>query len=76
MVVHRKPERESVFRNSLRQLVVRLKNSSKIDGGYLAELAQVCDMPDGRYDEKKSSRVLRVEGEQARVQLRKKNQNR
>jgi hypothetical protein len=76
MVVHLKPEREADFKNSLRQLVVRLKNSSKVDGGYVVELTQVRDMPDSRYDEKKSGRVLPVEGEQACVQLRTKNQNR
>ena len=40
--------------------------------GYLAELAQVRDMLDGRYDEIKSSQVKPLDGEEAYAQLREK----
>ena len=44
--------------------------------GYLAELAQVRNMLDGRYDEIKSGRVQPIDGEKAFNQLREKSQDR
>jgi hypothetical protein len=44
--------------------------------GYLAELTQVRNMLDGRYDDIKSGRVQPVDGENAVAQLRQKNQDR
>ena len=44
--------------------------------GYLAELAQVRNMLDGRYDEIKSSRVESMDGEEAFNRLRRKSEDR
>ena len=44
--------------------------------GYLAELAQVHTMLDGRYDEVKSGRVVPIEGEEAFHRLRRKSEDR
>lgn len=77
MVVHLKPELES-----------RLKELSAATGrapedlvedamaGYLAELAQVRSMLDGRYDDIKSGRVAPINGEEAFNQIRRKSETR
>ena len=77
MVVHLKPETET-----------RLKEFAATTGrapdelvedamsGYLAELTQVRNMLDGRYDEIKSGRVQPVDGEEAFDRLREKNKDR
>ncbi|HXJ03747.1 MAG TPA: hypothetical protein VNH65_01525 [Candidatus Acidoferrum sp.] len=44
--------------------------------GYLAELTQVSNMLDGRYDDVKSGRVQPVDGEEAFGRLRQKSQDR
>ncbi|MBZ5503380.1 MAG: ribbon-helix-helix domain-containing protein [Acidobacteriia bacterium] len=44
--------------------------------GYLAELAQVRTMLDGRYDEIQSGRVEPIDGEEAFNRLRRKSQDR
>ena len=44
--------------------------------GYLAELAQVRNMLDGRYDDIKSGRVQPVDGEEAFGRLRQRSQDR
>jgi predicted transcriptional regulator len=44
--------------------------------GYLAELAQVREMLDGRYDDLKSGRVTPVDGEEAFTKLRQKSKER
>jgi predicted transcriptional regulator len=44
--------------------------------GYLAELSQVHDMLDTRYDDIKSGRVQPIDGEEVFRQLRQKSQNR
>ena len=43
--------------------------------GYLAELTQVRNMLDGRYDEIKSGRVQPVDGDEAFERLREKNKD-
>ncbi|MFI5110699.1 MAG: hypothetical protein ACHP78_17895 [Terriglobales bacterium] len=44
--------------------------------GYLAELTQVREMLDGRYDEVKSGRVEPIDGEEAFDRLRRKSEDR
>jgi len=44
--------------------------------GYLAELAQVREMLDGRYDDLKSGRVTPLDGENAFASLRRKSKER
>jgi hypothetical protein len=44
--------------------------------GYLAELSQVHDMLDSRYDDIKSNRVQPIDGEEVFRQLRQKSKNR
>ena len=77
VVVHLKPETES-----------RLQELAATTGcapdelvedamtGYLAELTQVRDMLDGRYDDIKSGRLQPVDGEEAFGRLRQKSQDR
>ena len=77
MVVHLKPELES-----------RLKELSAATGrapedlvedamaGYLAELAQIRSMLDGRYDDIKSGRVAPINGEEAFNRVRRKSETR
>jgi predicted DNA-binding protein len=77
MVVHLKPETES----RLKELSVttgRAPDELVEDAmtGYLAELTQVRNMLDSRYDEIKSGRVRPVDGEKAFAQLREKSQDR
>jgi hypothetical protein len=44
--------------------------------GYVAELTQVRNMLDGRYDDIKSGRVKPIDGEEAFARLRQKSQDR
>jgi predicted transcriptional regulator len=76
MVVHLKPETESRLQE-LAATTGRAPDELVEDAmtGYLAELTQVCDMLDGRYDEIKSGRVQPIDGEKAFEQLREKSQD-
>jgi predicted transcriptional regulator len=77
MVVHLKPETES-----------RLKELSLTTGraadeiiedamaGFLAELTQIRDTLDGRYDEIKSGHVKPIDGEEAFNRVREKSESR
>ncbi len=76
MVVHLKPETES----RLQELAARTGRppDELIEDamtGYLAELTQLRNTLDRRYDEIKSGRVKPVDGEEAFVQLREKSQD-
>ncbi len=77
MVVHLKPETESRLQE-LAATTGRAPDELVEDAmtGYLAELAQVRNMLDGRYDEIKSGRVQPIDGEKAFNQLREKSQDR
>src|SRR5712664_1280498 len=77
MVVHLKPETESRLQE-LAATTGRPPDELVEDAmtGYLAELTQVRDMLDARYDEIKSGRVHPIDGEQAFDQLRQKSQDR
>ena len=77
MVVHLKPETESLLQE-LAATTGRAPDELVEDAmtGYLAELAQVRDMLDGRYDDMKSGRVQPVDGEEAIRRLRQKSQER
>ena len=77
MVVHLKPETESRLQE-LAAATGRAPDELVEDAmtGYLAELTQVRDMLDGRYDEIKSGRVQPIDGEKAFAQLRQKSQDR
>jgi predicted transcriptional regulator len=77
MVVHLKPETESRLQE-LAAATGRAPDELDEDAmtGYLAELAQVRDMLDGRYDEIKSGRVRPIDGEKAFAQLSQKSQDR
>src|SRR5438046_2381888 len=77
MVVHLKPETESRLQE-LAASTGRAPDELVEDAmaGYLAELAQVRNMLDGRYDEIKSGRVQPIDGEKAFNQLREKSQDR
>jgi predicted transcriptional regulator len=77
MVVHLKPETESRLQE-LAATTGRAPEELIEDAmtGYLAELTQVRDMLDGRYDEIKSGRVQPIDGEEAFIQLRQKSQDR
>lgn len=77
MVVHLKPETESRLRE-LATTTGRAPDELVEDAmaGYLAELAQVRNMLDGRYDEIKSSRVESMDGEEAFNRLRRKSEDR
>jgi len=77
MVVHLKPETESRLQE-LAATTGRAPEELIEDAmtGYLAELTQVRDMLDGRYDEIKSGRVQPIDGEEAFIQLRRKSEDR
>lgn len=77
MVVHLKPETESRLRE-LAASAGRAPDELVEDAmaGYLAELAQVRETLDGRYDDLKSGRVRPVAGEEAFARLRNKNNSR
>jgi len=77
MVVHLKPETES----RLQELAARTGRApdelvEDAMTGYLAELTQVRNMLDGRYDDIKSGRVQPIDGEVAFDRLRQKSQDR
>ena len=77
MVVRLKPETESHLQE-LAATTGRAPDELLEDAmaGYLAELAQVRRMLDGRYDDVKSGRVTPVDGEEAFNRLRRKSENR
>ena len=77
MVVHLKPETETLLKE-LAATTGRAPDELVEDAmsGYLAELTQVRNMLDGRYDEIKSGRVRPVDGEEAFDRLREKNKDR
>jgi len=77
MVVHLKPETESRLQE-LAATTGRAPEELVEDAmtGYLAELTQVRNMLDGRYDEIKSGRVQPIDGEDAFARLREKSQDR
>ncbi|MGC2831163.1 MAG: hypothetical protein WB627_12395 [Candidatus Acidiferrum sp.] len=77
MVVHLKPETESRLQK-LAATTGRAPNELVEDAmtGYLAELSQVRDMLDGRYDDIKSGRVQPIEGEVAFARLRQNSKDR
>jgi predicted transcriptional regulator len=74
MVVHLKPETESRLQE-LAATTGRAPDELVEDAmtGYLAELTQVRNMLDGRYEEIKSGRVQPIDGEEAFNRLRQKN---
>jgi len=77
MEVHLKPETESRLQK-LAATTGRAPDELVEDAmaGYLAELAQVRTMLDGRYDEIKSGRVEPLDGEDAFNRLRRKSEDR
>jgi len=77
MVVHLKAETESRLRQ-LAETTGRAPDELVEDAmtGYLAELSQVRDMLDGRYDDLKSGRVQPIDGEAAFARLRQKSKDR
>lgn len=77
MVLHLKPETEMRLQE-LAATTGRAPDELVEDAmsGYLAELTQVREMLDGRYDEIKSGRVQPIDGDEAFEQLRQKSQNR
>jgi predicted DNA-binding protein len=77
MVVHLKPETESRLQ-ALAATTGRAPDELIEDAmtGYLAELTQVRDMLDGRYDEIKSGQVQPIDGEKAFAQLHQESQDR
>ena len=77
MVVRLKPETESRLQE-LAATTGRAPEELVEDAmaGFLAELGQVREMLDGRYDEIKSGRVKPVEGEEGFKQLRRKSEDR
>jgi predicted transcriptional regulator len=77
MEVHFRPETES----RLQELASKSGRpaSDLIEdamAGYLAELAQVREMLDGRYDDLKSGRVMPLDGNEAFARLRQKSKER
>lgn len=77
MVVHLKPETES----RLRELAASSGRAPEelvedAMAGYLAEVAQVREMLDRRYDDIKDGRVASVDGEDVFEQLRRKSEER
>jgi len=75
MVVHFKPETES----RLQELAAKTGRPpdelvEDAMAGYLAELVQVREMLDGRYDEIRSGRVAPIDGEEAFKRLRRKSE--
>jgi len=77
MVVHLKPETESRLQE-LAKSTGRAPDELVEDAmiGYLAELSQVRDMLDARYDEINSGRVKPIDGEEAFNRLRTKSEDR
>ena len=77
MAVHLKPETESRLRE-LAATTGRAPEELVEDAraGYLAELAQVRNILDGRYDDIKSDRVEPIDGEEAFDPLRRKSEDR
>lgn len=77
MAVHLKPETEARLQE-LAAATGRAPEELVEDAmsGYLAELTQVRNMLDGRYDEVKSGRVRPIDGEEAFARLRQKSQDR
>jgi predicted transcriptional regulator len=77
MVVRLKPETEARLQE-LAATTGRAPDDLVEDAmaGYLAELAQVRKMLDGRYDEVRSGRVKPIDGEEAFDHLRRKSENR
>ncbi|MFI5089090.1 MAG: hypothetical protein ACHP7P_03410 [Terriglobales bacterium] len=77
MVVRLKPETESRLQE-LAATSGRTPDELVEDAmaGYLAELTQVREMLDGRYDEVKSGRVEPIDGEEAFDRLRRKSEDR
>jgi hypothetical protein len=74
MELHLKPESESRVQE-LAATTGRAPDELVEDAmtGYLAELTQVRNMPDGRYDDIKSGRVKPIDGEEVFARLRQKN---
>jgi predicted transcriptional regulator len=77
MELHLKPETESRLQE-LAAATGRAPDELVEDAmtGYLAELTQVRNMLDGRYDDIKSGRVKPIDGEEAFARLRQKSQDR
>jgi len=77
MVVHLKPETETRLKE-LAATTGRAPDELVEDAmsGYLAELTQVRNMLDPRYDEIKSGRAQPVDGEEAFNRLREKSKDR
>jgi len=77
MVVHLKPETESRLQE-LAASTGRAPDDLVEDAmsGYLAELAEVRNMVDGRYDGIKTGRVKPIDGEEAFARLRRKSKDR
>ena len=77
MAVHLKPETEARLRE-LAATTGRAPEELVEDAmsGYLAELAQVRNMLDSRYDEIKSGRDRPIDGEEAFARLRQKSEDR
>jgi predicted transcriptional regulator len=75
VVVHLKPETESRLQE-LAATTGRAPDELVEDAmaGYLAELAQVRKMLDGRYDEIASGRVAPIDGDEAFDRLRRKSE--
>jgi predicted DNA-binding protein len=77
MEVHLKPETESRL-NELARKTGRAPDDLVEDAmaGYMAELADVRRLLDGRYDEIKSGRVQPISGDEAFAHLRRKSADR
>src|SRR5580658_5832044 len=77
MVVHLKPETESRLKE-LAATTGRAPDDLVEDAmsGYLAELSEVRNMLDGRYDDIKSRRVAPIDGEEGFSRLRQMSQDR
>jgi predicted transcriptional regulator len=77
MELHLKPETETRLQE-LAATTGRAPDELVEDAmtGYLAELTQVRNMLDGRYDDIKSGRVKPLDGEEAFARLRQKSQDR
>jgi predicted DNA-binding protein len=77
MVVHLKPETESRLKE-LAATTGRAPDDLVEDAmsGYLAELSEVRNMLDGRYDDIKSRRVAPIDGEEGFARLRQMSQDR
>ncbi len=77
MVVHLKPETESRL-HELAATTGRAPEDLVEDAmaGYLAELAQLRNMLDGRYDDIKGGRVTPIDGKAAFDLLRRKSEDR